>query len=561
MPPGPRWMCTAGPTPMNTSPQSSTPDATTTVVKAPPVPIWFQTHDLAEGIGRRTARGGGYTITSTAVRFVAMTVSTVLITRNLTEEDFGLFGMVAVVTGFAGMFVDLGLSRAVVQKARVTEAQVSTLFWINLAVALVLAILTAAATPLLVAAYNEPRLASINLAMASLFLVGAGGLQHRSLLERRMEFGRLNVLAVLAPVLGCSAATAAAFAGAGYWALVVLPAATQCATVLGLWLACPWVPSRPRRGTGVGEMLRFGGNVTGFQFVNYFARSADNAMLGFAWGASPLGLYTRAYSLMMLPASQLNAPLTAVAVPALSRLVEQPERFRRFYRESIAAVALVTLPAVMLLSVLSPELIPVLLGPQWSPAVPLLLLLTPAALVACTNVASGWLYLSFGHVDRMFRWSMWMTPCLLLGMAIGLQYGPRGMAATVGMIYALQWLPSIQYATRGTPVTLRDYCEPVFPLLGAILFAGVIAMLGSFLLRKAPEETCNIFEATSLTPIGALKIILLKIILYGGVLIAAGLFVRPVRTRIRSTVNLVGSRLRSTSLPDPANENHYAEHK
>ena len=167
-------------------------------------------------------------------------------------------------------------------------------------------------------------------------------------------------------------------------------------------------------------MLAFGGHVTGFQFINYFARNADNIMLGNTWGKVPLGMYTRAYSLMMLPASKLMSPLDQVLVPVLSRLVDDPAKYRQFYCHALALVATLSTFATVGLVLTSPELIPLVLGEKWSGIVPLFLMLSPAVLVACTNSASSWLYLSFGHVDRHLFAGTINAAYMVLAMIIGL---------------------------------------------------------------------------------------------------------------------------------------------
>ncbi|MEM9881542.1 MAG: lipopolysaccharide biosynthesis protein [Planctomycetota bacterium] len=431
---------------------------------------WFETHDLHKNLGQRTARGGAVTLGTTSVNSVVTTVSTVLVTRNLTDEDFGLYGMVIVLTGFASMFVDLGLSRAVIQKPQVNHAQVSTLFWINLGIAVCLAIFVAAATPLIVWFYSEPRLTTINLVMAGLFILSGLGLQHRALLTRRMEYGRLNLIQLAAAPTASLTAVVIAFLGGGYWALVALPAVSQLVTVVGTWIACPWVPGLPRRGAGVRTMLAFGGNVTGFQFINYFARNADNAMLGFAWGAGPLGLYTRAYSLMMLPVSKLNSPLTNVVVPALSRVAGRPETYRNAYRSAIAVSAGLTTPAILFFIVLSPELVPLLLGPQWVSTVPILFALSGAALAGATNAAAGWVYLSWGHTGRMFRWAQLSAVQLFLVLAVSIGHGPLGVALGISIHQLILKIPALAYAVRGTPLRVSDFLGPAaFPTLAALI--------------------------------------------------------------------------------------------
>lgn len=481
----------------------------------------FQTKDLHANLGQRTARGGVYTAGSTALNFLVTTTGTILITRQLSDQDFGLYGMVLVITGFASLFVDLGLSQAVVQKDEINHQQVSTLFWINLGIASLLAAAVAAATPLIVWFYDEPRIAPINLALAGVFIVSALGLQHRALLRRRMEFGRLNVVEAIVPFIATSLAVALAFAGAGVWALVAIPVASQITMVVGMWIASGWVPGPPRRRSGVRSMLAFGGNVTGFQFITYFARNADNAMLGYAWGPGPLGLYTRAYSLMMLPVNKMNSPLTNLAIPALSRMQDDPDRYRRTYRNLVSLSAGIATPLILYGIAMSTELVPLVLGEQWVEIPLIFLALTGAAIHASTNAAAGWIYFSLGHADRLLRWSVLTIPVTLIGMAIGLQFGVIGVALSVSITQLGLKLPSLVYAMKGTPLSLKDFVGPaalptagtVLSLVCCLLLTEPLSVLGSvttILLIKTLAYILVYASVLFLTPMGRAHVDMFK---------------------------------------------------
>ena len=112
-------------------------------------------------------------------------------------------------------------------------------------------------------------------------------------------------------------------------------------------------------------MIAFGGNLTGFGLVNYFARNLDNLLIGRFWGAEQLGLYARAYQLLLLPIEQINAPITAVAVPVLSRLKDNPERYRSAYLRLLEKVALLTMPGMAFMIASSDLLVLIVLGPKW----------------------------------------------------------------------------------------------------------------------------------------------------------------------------------------------------
>ncbi len=444
----------------------------------------FGTDDLQGKIGKKTAKGGAYTLGATAINFLVTTSSTILVTRQLTGEDFGLVAMVTVLTGFARIFLDLGLSRAVIQKKDINHEQVSTLFWINLAIATLIALCVAAITPILVWIYNEPRLMPINLALSSLFVVSALGLQHRALLARRMEHGKLTFVSLVATLIAAIISVVIAYLGGKYWALIAMSATSQLIIVIGMWVVCPWIPGRPRRGSGVREMLSFGSRVTGFQFVNYFARNADNALLGYFWGAGPLGLYARTYSLMMMPASKLNGPLTNVVVPALSRVRDDAKKYRQVFLTCLTPLAYFQTILVGFAVLNIDNLVFLFLGENWLEIVPIFYALSLACMTAGTNTVSGWLYLSYGHVDKQLKWSIFQTSVVLLAIGIGLPFGVTGVAWAVSAAIVFNKPLSIIYASRPTPIPSRDVLICVYKPIAIVAIALAAAMIANAFVNQ-----------------------------------------------------------------------------
>jgi hypothetical protein len=162
--------------------------------------------------------------------------------------------------------------------------------------------------------------------MGSGFLFAGLMTQHVALIQRQMRFRALARVEVGSQVVAAAAGVAAALAGWGYWALVVRGVTGSFVQMVAVWVAVPWRPDRPRRAAGSGSLVRFGGYITAFQAVNYVGRNLDNVLIGRVLGGATLGIYSKAYQLLMLPLSMVNGPISGVAVPALARLQSNPER-------------------------------------------------------------------------------------------------------------------------------------------------------------------------------------------------------------------------------------------
>jgi PST family polysaccharide transporter len=437
---------------------------------------YFSTERLRADLGTRTARGGAVTFASQGFKFFAGLGATMVLGRLLRPADYGLIGMVAVVTGFVSMFKDLGLSAATVQREEITSEQVSTLFWVNVALSIGVGLVTVALAPAVAWFFGAPQLKAVTAVYAIGFLFGGLTVQHEALLHRQMRFAAQVACEMIALIVTITTTIMLAWRGAGYWALVAGHLTTSFVYMVGVWSVCRWRPGRPARISTVRSLLRFGGNLTGFGVVNYFARNLDNLLIGRVWGSQQLGLYAKAYQLLTLPIDQINAPNTTVAIPALSRLNDSPERYRRAYLRIIEKIAVLTMPAIGLLIGTADWVVLVVLGPQWTEAGHIFAALGVAALIQPITNTTGWLFISQARTPDMFRYGLVASTIIVTAIIVGLPWGAFGVAA----VYALVWVTIITpmlfyWVGRKGPVRPRDFYITVAPAFGTAL--GVIAAL------------------------------------------------------------------------------------
>ena len=436
---------------------------------------------------RKTARGALVSIVSQAATLVFRTGSMVIMARLLLPEDFGLVGMVTAFTGFLGLFRDAGLSMATVQRESITDAQLSTLFWINLAVGGLLALSSAALAPVLVSFYGEPRLFLIAIGLGTAFIFNGAAAQHRAMLQRNMRFAALAAIDITALIIGIAAGAAVALTGGGYWALVVMTVASPAVSVFGLWAATRWVPGLPQRNTGIGSMLWYGGTVTLNSVVVYVAYNADKVLLGRFLGAQVLGIYGRAYQLINLPTENLNGTIGMVAFPALSRLQNDPERLRSFFLKGYGLFLALVIPITAGCALFAEDIVLVFLGPQWDAAVPVFRLLAPTILAFALMNPFAWLMLATGQSRRSLNIALMIAPVVIVSYVIGLPQGPHGVAAGFSIAMVLLVVPVILWAKQGTMVATRDVLNAVMmPLLSILIGAGAAWATGGFLAQLNP---------------------------------------------------------------------------
>lgn len=423
----------------------------------------FTTDHLNVNLGRRTARGGALTIASQGLKFLTGMAAAVVLARLLTPHDYGLIGMVAVVTGFVSIFKDMGLSMATVQRPEINNDQISTLFWVNVGLSFGVMLLTAAIAPLVAWFYHEPRLTLITMGFSAGFLFSGLTVQHEALLKRQMRFGALVATEIIALIVGLVVGITLAWRGAGYWALVVNQLVHGFVYAIGVWVVCGWRPGLPVRNCGVRSMFVFGGNLTGFQVINYFARNLDNMLIGRFWGSAQLGLYAKAYQLLLLPIDQINAPIAAVAVPALSRLTDSPERYRKAYLRILEKIAMVTMPGMAFMIGTSDWLVALILGPQWVQAGQIFGILGFAGMVQFANT-TGWLFMTQNRAHHMFQWGLIGGTITILSILVGLPWGAVGVATSYSLTTVCVVIPLLLYFVgRVGPVRTSDFYRTIAP--------------------------------------------------------------------------------------------------
>lgn len=483
-------------------------------LKSPPAP----------SLGQRTIRGVLVTVGGQWSKTLLQLGSTVLLARMLAPDDFGLLAMVAAIVGLAELVRDFGLSGAIVQAKEIGDRLWSSLLWLSVALGAALMLLVAAAAPFIAALYGEPRLILITLVLSPALLINGICTPLQTKLQRDLRFTLLAKLEVSTMLLSVGVAIAGAALGWGVWSLVAMNAAGALYRLVVLvWCAKPHF-GPPRISGSVFPFLTSGGSIFGSQLLNYAARNVDNVVVGSFLGPAVLGYYSRAYSLLIMPLSQINGPLSRVALPVLSRLQDQPDRFRRYISASLLVISYVSLPAFAVLAGVAFPLVELLLGPKWSPTAAIFQLLAIAGLAQPLSSAVGWLFISLNRMHQQLLYSLVAQPLLIgsyfAGMWLG---GVQGLALLYSLTSVALLVPSFYFAIRGTFVGWRDV---TLPIIKPLLLAPLV-----FLSAWTTTTALN-FPAAAEVLVGGLA---------GSVpLVLAWLLVPPVRRDTREILAYIG---------------------
>jgi PST family polysaccharide transporter len=408
---------------------------------------------------------------SQAAKFVIQFLYTIVMARLLTPVDFGVVAMAAPLLAFATLLADVGLSQAAIQNRDLSDQQLSFLFWVNLGVTVALASIIIVTAPLVASFYHEPRVAPVVAVLGALMVVGPLGAQHSVLLNRKFAFGKLAAVELASLVTGTIAGVAAALGGFGIWSIILNQAAGSLVALVLLWLGVRWRPSAPEK-RAISEarhLLHFGANVATFNIFNFLSRNIDNVLIGRAWGEAPLGVYNRAYSLLLLPLNQIMGPISKVALPLLSRIQNEPAPYRTAFWKMLDLALLLTFPVSLFSLVAHQQLINIVLGEKWEAVGPIFGILAVGALFAPVSHSTNWLLLSQGRGRELRQYGIVSSIGFTVAIVAGLPGGPLGVASTYigfGVVQGpiLWWL-----ITKTGPIDTKNLFIGLIPYLLASL--------------------------------------------------------------------------------------------
>jgi O-antigen/teichoic acid export membrane protein len=404
-------------------------------------------------------------------------IVSLILARLLGPSAYGLVGMVAIFTAFASMFVDLGLGSGLVQHKVVEAEHASTVFWVNMLMGSMMTVAMICTAPLIARFYHEPALTPIARVSSLAFVLGALGTVQGALLSREMRFGALAKIDMISTGLSGLLGISMALEGFGVWSLVGQSLTFAFVRTLALWGTSHWRPRMLFTLRALREFAGFSGNLFGFNAFNYWARNADNLLIGKFIGSQALGLYSRAYQLMVLPVYQISGVAGAVMFPVLSSVQHDLARVRSIYLRSIGSIHLIAAPIYAGLFAVADTFVSAVLGERWRGLVPILRILCTCGFFQPVGNSTGWLYTSLGRTDKMFKWGVFIGVMYVGGFFIGLKWGLLGVTWSYCIVSWAFWYPCWSIAGNLAGLSFTDMLTPLMPSSLCAIAMGIVVLL------------------------------------------------------------------------------------
>jgi O-antigen/teichoic acid export membrane protein len=464
-------------------------------------------------ITNRTIKGIFWVFLGTVVQGIVQVLALVVLSRLVLPREFGLANAAVIVIGVSTLFSQIGIGPAIVQRPNLEERHIRTGFSVSLLLGLLLTTLTIFFAPMIASLMRMADLTLILQVTAPLFVVQSFFVIPNSILSRNMHFRIQTIVQIVSYAFGYGlVGIILALLKWGVWALV---AAQMGQALLGSILTSIFQPYSKKLQIdkqSFKELFYFGGGFTIARIGNYFAGNVDNLVVGRWLGESALGMYSRAFQLIVMPANLFGQVLDTVLFPAMSAVQDSKSRLTSAFRRGVLFITVVVLPISVLSVILAPEIIRIVLGKNWENAIAPFQILSISILFRTSYKMSDSLARATGAVyDRAWRQILFAL-FVFAGAWIGTQWGLAGVATGVLLATCLNYLFMAHLSLKLISMSWKDFFKDQIPSFGFAVFSS-LTIWGVVVWMRA-------FSASSI-------LVVLTSMLLMGILMGLGLWIKP----------------------------------
>ena len=380
------------------------------------------------GVRHQAVRGTLWLGSSRMITQVITWMITLFVVRLLSPSDYGLFGFATLVTGIADLIAELGLGAAIIQKRNLDGDALDTIFWMSMVTGTLIYGLTWLSAPAISHFFNQAKLTEVLRLTMLAFVINSARVIPWNLLTKRIDFARRSIAEVAATLCSSGATLVLAKLGFGVWSLVWgLLCRSLMLTVLCVWIV-PWRPRWRFSTVQLVDIVRFGAAVSGARITWYLYSNADFLVVGKLLGERALGVYSLVIQLAVMPADRITSIINQVGFSVYSRLQHEPQRFARYFLETLTLTSLVTFPIMTGLAATADLGVLLLLPPRWYPVAAPLRLMCVVGMVMSVSTLVAPAVLAKGRPDLALRFNLLCLAVMPVGFFAGTRFGLIGVS-------------------------------------------------------------------------------------------------------------------------------------
>jgi lipopolysaccharide exporter len=440
--------------------------------------------DPRQGLRAKTLSGLRWSFSSTALSTFIQLAHMVIMARLLAPEDFGLVALAAAFLRFGTYFAQIGVGQALMQRLTLSEREIRTAFTSSVLLGVLLAGVFFAAAPLAEAVAHAPEVVPVIKVLALSMIIAGLGITALSLLKRDLRFRGLAVLEVGSYVVGyVLVGITLASLGYGVWSLVFAALCQALLQTIGAYVMTRHTTQPLLAWTEIKALYGYGAKFSGTQLLNVIRHALITAAVGRVAGIATLGLFDRARLLVQLPFEKLEATVTKVLFPAMSRVQTDIAILKRFYLVQKGLIVGLFLPTLAGMAVSAEIIIAALLGPQWSGATPLVPWLAAAVGIVFAGHFSRVLCDVLALMNQRLFIEMVHVALLAAGVALGSWwFGIHGLLVAIVIAEVASYSGYTWLMRKRLYVDWRNYVRTVLPGLLATFVVAVILFISQDLI-------------------------------------------------------------------------------
>lgn len=358
----------------------------------------------------------------------------IILARLLLPEEYGLVAMALVFITVFYVFVDSGFGSAIVQRKKITNSDLSTVFYLNMGISILVFALLYLSAPLIADFFNEIQLVKIVRVLSIIIILYALTIVQNSIIRRNVDFKLKARIEIVSQLASGTIAIYLAYSGYGVWALIWKTLLNQLFINIQLWLKNSWFPSFEFSKDSFRDMFSFSSRLLISGIIDSIYNQLHRLVVGKFFPVAELGYYTRAEQFKNLPSHAISNSLMSFLLPVLSKIQDEPERMRKAVQRILKIVMFFNINLMIIMGVLSEPIIQVLLGDKWLNTVPYLQLLVLVGVLYPMHAINVQILTALGRSDLFLRIEILKKlvgiPPVLLGIFVGIKAMIIGMIIT-----------------------------------------------------------------------------------------------------------------------------------
>ena len=299
-------------------------------------------------------------------------IVSIVLARILSPSDYGTIALVTVFTTILQVFIDSGLSTALIQKKDADDLDFSSVFYFNFIVCLILYIIMFVSAPCIADFYKDSNLITIiRVISLTLIISGVKGVQ-QSYVSRNMLFKRFFFSTLGGTIFSAVLGIIMAYAGFGVWAIVFQQLSNNAIDTLILWITVKWRPIKKFSWIRLKHLLSFGWKMLASSLLDTVYNNLRNMIIGKLYTSADLAFYNQGDKFPKLIVTNINTSIDSVLLPTMSNEQDNHVRVKDMTRRAIKISTYIMAPLMIGLAFCARPIVQLVLTDKWLPCVPYL---------------------------------------------------------------------------------------------------------------------------------------------------------------------------------------------